>query len=214
MITEKQIEKHKFFTTDGADIWRVKAVSTFTLVELINCETGGTASARVGEKSAGGFVPVRMPEVKNEGRVTKTKKKAKVKTASTPGRRRGAGKKANSKYLGVVVKTRPGGNKKFTAQATRAGKYAGLGTYNTEEAAAAAVQEHLGNTEEAARLRRLVEAKTDQEIRQLKEDDKVTAWDCKACGHGYKCKPDQCGKCSGRSFIPARPETKAESEVT
>jgi len=45
MITEKDLENSKFFTTSGDDMWRVKGVSTFTLVELVNCETGGTASA-------------------------------------------------------------------------------------------------------------------------------------------------------------------------
>jgi hypothetical protein len=172
MITEKQIEKHKFFTTNGTDIWRVKSVSTFTLVQLINCETGGAASARVGEKSEGGFVPVRMPKVKNErdaGRVTKTKKKTgkkkktkagkTAKSASKSGRGVRPGGKASSQYLGVTVKKNKAGKKRFYAQSNRGGKYARLGAHDVEELAAAAVQEHLGNAEEATRLRMLAKKK-------------------------------------------------------
>ena len=211
MITEEQIAKSKFFTTNGADIWRVKAVSTFTQVMLINCETGSTASARVGEKSAGGFVPVIMPKVKNEGRGAREKKKVKavkVRAGTTektgPGVR--PGEKPSSQYLGVTVRKTKGGRKRFYAQLYRGDGFKHLGIHNTEEAAAAAVQDHLGNTEEAARLRKLAEAETDREIRKLKEETEVIAWDCRACGAGYKYEPDQCGKCSGRSFVPARPE--------
>ena len=75
MIRQKDIDRYKFYTTDGTDIWRVKSVSTFTLVELENCETGGTASARVGEKTAGGFTAVKMPSVKGaKGQRDKGKK--------------------------------------------------------------------------------------------------------------------------------------------
>lgn len=119
-----------------------------------------------------------------------------------------AGEKASSQYLGVSVQKRRGGRKRYIGQLRTADGYKHLGTHNKEELAAAAVQEHLGNKEEATRLRKLAEAETDREIRQLKEEDKVTAWDCKGCGQGYKYKPDQCGKCNGSSFTPSRPEEK------
>jgi rubrerythrin len=110
--------------------------------------------------------------------------------------------------MGVTVRTNKKGKKGFIAQIFRGGRYKALGSHKTEELAAAAVQEYLGKEEEAARLRKLAEQKTDREIRKLKEETKVTVWDCSACGAGYKYKPDQCGKCGGSSFTPARPESK------
>ena len=237
MITQKHIEQTRFFTTNGTDIWKVKDVSTFTLVELVNCETGGIASARVGERSAGGFVPVIMPKIKRQkseirGRKSEKKKekpgegapakksgkknkaiavetgKPQVQYPSLRGDVRGcrAGMEAASKYIGVTVKGIKGGRPRYYAQSRQDGKWKHLGIHNFEEAAAAAVQEHLGNTEEAKRLRKLAERETDQKISQLKEEDKATAWDCTNCGAGYQYKPDKCGKCGGSSFTPARPE--------
>lgn len=223
MISEKDLTKTKFFTTNGTDIWKITHIRTVTVVELASCETGQTGTIRLGEQSSIGFVPVIMPKIKrqkseirsqrSEVRNQKSEKKkektgeagAKAGKTSTPGRGRGAGKNAKSKYLGVRVKTRAYGRKKYTAQVVRNGKYTGLGTYNTEEDAAAAVQEHLGNTEEAARLRKLAEQKTDEEIAELKGQ---TAWDCTNCGKGYQYKPDQCGKCGHSSFTKARPEIR------
>ena len=163
--------------------------------------------------------------VEKTGKVTagKTRDTAIVKTGR--GRRPGP-ENPSSQYLGVTVKTLRGDKKKYHAQIYRDGINKYLGRHNSEELAAAAVQEHLGNkqeadrlrqlaankgahytnAEEASRLRKLAEQKTDQEIRQLKQENEVTAWDCKDCGQGYRYKPDQCGKCNGTSFTPARQE--------
>ena len=114
MIRQRDIEKYRFYTTDGTDMWRVKSVSTFTLVELVNCETGGTASARVGEKSAGGFTAVKMPKtVKSKSRVANRKSKKKQGTrekAKQAMRKSGKGVRkggtATSKYFGVSIDKR------------------------------------------------------------------------------------------------------------
>jgi hypothetical protein len=240
MITEEQIEKHRFFTTDGTDMWMRTKVKTLTVVDLVNCETGEEGTLQLGEPSAIVFVPVIVPKVKTEGRgagdegrgargegpgtkgpgvrtgTKRGKYKTKTDTIHETGRgvrrTRGAGKKATSKYMGVTVRTNNKGGKRFVAQIARDGKYKALGSYKTEELAAAAVQDHLGKEEEAKKLRKLSEQKTDQQIRKLKEETEVTAFDCKACGAGYKYKPDVCGKCSGSSFTPARPEREDRSK--
>jgi hypothetical protein len=236
MITEKTVKKTRFFTTDGTDIWKVAHVKTLTEVELVNCENGKAATIRLGEQSTIGFVPVVMPvrsktttpaaptlscpsppfllsqesrgagESKSRGQTAGVKVKAKTATKTDRGCR--PGKKQSSKHLGVTVRTNKKGKKRFVAQIAQGGKYKALGSYKTEELAAAAVQEYLGNSEEAARLRKLAEQKTDQEIGQLKEETEITAWDCSACGKGYQYKPDVCGKCGGCSFTPARPEKR------
>lgn len=237
MITEKDFKNSKFFTTDGSDIWRVTHVKTLTVVELLNCLDGQTETIQIGEQSSIRFVPFVMPKgmaadlAKNKtGKKRapyKTKKPATAKMVGgvKKGTKRGkykikrgtvhengsgvkAGKKASSQYLGVSVQKTKGGKKRYIAQLRETGGYKHLGTHNTEESAAAAVQDHLGNKEEATRLRKLAEAKTDEEIKQLTGRDKVTAWDCSGCGQGYKYKPDVCGKCGGHSFTPARPESE------
>ncbi len=154
--------------------------------------------------------------VQGKGQIKRAEKKKKVTAGQTQDTaigktRRGCrpGEKPSSQYFGVTVKTDGRYKKKYYAQLARGGGHTSLGYHNTEELAAAAVQEHLGNAEEAARLRKLAEQQTDKDIRLLKGDNEVTAWDCNACGKGYKYKPDQCGKCNGRSFTPARPERKA-----
>ena len=164
MITEKTIEKSRFFTTNGKDIWKVKTVDKITAVELTNCENDENEVCVIGEELAKRFHPVIMPKVKTAAAVTKKKKPGKKKTASNPASKSGrgvrAGKKESSQYLGVTVKIGKIRKKRFYAQSNRAGKYTGLGVHDVEELAAAAVQEHLGNEEEATRLRMLAKKKT------------------------------------------------------
>lgn len=237
MIKEKDLTKTKFFTTNGTDIWKVRSASTFTLVELVNCETGGTASARVGERSAGGFVPIKMPKVKAKAsrpmtarrdasqRVGNKKKtpsasktnarpqeqkakkvgisETKTPVTRTTGSGIPAGSKPSSQYLGVRAVKR-GHYAKWLAQVNR-GKFVHLGTFNIEEEAAAAVQEHLGNEEEATRLRTMARQKIQEKIEGTKGQ---TAWMCTKCGAGYEEKPKKCTHCGGGSFTRARPEGK------
>jgi len=79
MIRQEDIEKGRFFTVTGGDIWRVKKVRLITEVELHNCETGRMETCRVGEKSAERFIAIVIPTVKretrDEGRGTKGKRR-------------------------------------------------------------------------------------------------------------------------------------------
>ena len=195
--------------------------------ELIDIIVGGILGM------ASMYANARTLAAKGKGRINSAEEKKKVTAVQKQdtaivktGRVRRPGEKPSSQYLGVTVKTVRGDKKKYHAQIYRGGINKYLGRHNSEELAAAAVQDHLGNTqeaerlrqlaaskgahyttaEEASRLRKLAEQKTDQEIRQLKQENEVTAWDCKACGQGYRYKPDQCGKCNGLSFTPARSE--------
>ena len=212
MIREKDLEKHKFYTTDGTDIWRLKKVTTFTLAELVNCETGGTASARVGAESAGGFTAVKMPVMANrKSRVANGKpKKTKGRSGrGTDGESQIAGRKSkrarnkmpSSKYRGVSVKVNAAGENRYYARASMGrGKYKSLGAYSIEEAAAAAVADFFGEKQEADRLRKIAERKENEKI---DETEDMTGFMCTGCGAGYDDKPDRCGHCNSYSFVPA-----------
>ena len=58
-------------------------------------------------------------------------------------------------YMGVKFMPRKHGPGKWGAQVSRGGKYWNGGTFDTAEHAAAAVQEHIGKPERAAKLRKL-----------------------------------------------------------
>ena len=85
MIKEKTIEKTRFFTKNGTDIWKVTGVSTITEVTLVNCETNEAVGCRIGEPSAEKFHAVIMPHItaapakagKGKGKIHKPKKRAK-----------------------------------------------------------------------------------------------------------------------------------------
>ena len=208
MIREKDLERHKFYTTDGTDIWRVKGVSTFTLVELENCETGGTASARVGERSAGGFVPVKMPVMANRKSRVANGKPKKVKGESGKSQiadrksKRARNKMPSSKHRGVSVKVNAAGENRYYARASMGrGKYKSLGAYSIEEAAAAAVADFFGEKQEAARLRKIAEQKENEKIDEVED---MTGFMCTGCGAGYDEKPEKCGHCNGYSFVPVK----------
>jgi DNA-directed RNA polymerase subunit RPC12/RpoP len=221
MISEKDLTKTKFYTTNGSDIWKVKAVRTFTLVELENCDTKGKASARVGEKSPGGFLPVIMPKVisatgarenkKTKKKAVKKKRRQKKDDISDESKkpsikitRRGVrrGRKPSSQYFGVTVKTNKSGGKKYYAE-IRCGKWVNLGCHNIEELAAAAVQEYLGNKEEASKLRKVAKEKIQEAIEATKD---TTGYMCNGCGAGYKEQPTKCNHCGSGSFVKARKE--------
>jgi len=211
MIKEKDVEKCKFFTTTGGDIWRTKKVKLITEVELVNCETGRTETCRVNEQSAERFVAIAIPRIIRaggrgqgsgnrgqgsgargqgsgvKGRKTGGRKREPLKKAAAKHDRRGCrkGKPPSSQYLGVTVHQAKSGPR-YYAQVSRGGKFKGLGIHNVEELAAAAVQEHLGNHAEAKRLTEIARQKT----RFL----------CSGCGADYEQQPEKCGKCGGGSF--------------
>lgn len=215
MIREKDIEKCSFFTTTGGDIWRIKKVKMVTEVELENCETARTETCRIGELSAERFVPIAMPRIvkvkatakstakveKKKGRPKKGVKKPTWKEPSVRVNNRGVrkGKKPLSGYLGVTVKQGKHGPR-YYAQSNHGGEYKSLGGHNVEELAAAAVQDHIGNHEEAKRLRKIAREKTDAAIKELKGQAGQRYFLCNGCGADYEKKPENCVKCNGGSF--------------
>ena len=242
MIKQKDVEKCKFFTTTGGDIWRTKKVVCITEVELVNCETGRMETCRVNERSAEKFIPIAIPRItraevrkrkpskkeapaarasQDEKRARQVSKKqgkkkrgrpsgnSKLKTQNskheprtTNHDRRGCreGKPPSSKYFGVTVHQTKNSGPSYYAQCFRGGKFKGLGIHKIEELAAAAVQKHIGNIEEAERLREIARQKTDTAIKELKGQAGKTRFLCSGCGADYEEKPDKCGKCGGGSF--------------
>jgi len=219
MITEKDIEKCRFFTTTGGDIWKTKKVRTIMEVDLENCENSRVETCRIGEQSAERFVPIAMPQIARAIgpaqpiRVVRKKKSKKhnIKPTGQGKSKRGTrnGKPPSSRYLGVTVhqgKSRPS----YYAQSSRDGKWKGLGVHKVEELAAAAVQEYIGNKEEAKRLREIARQKTNTAIEQPKENTGQVKFLCAGCGAEYLQKPEQCVKCNSGAFetIQAGPKRK------
>lgn len=133
-----------------------------------------------------------------------------------PGAIRAKRKGASSEYLGVTLNTSPG---KWVAQISRGDKRWHGGYHALEEEAAIAVQEKLGNTAEADRIRKILidktahtEAAIDIEIEDKKQEAVAAAglveikgeftwqWVCKGCGDTVKVRDDKCRKCNGSSF--------------
>ena len=218
MINQKDLEKTKFFTTTGSDIWKLKEVDTIMTAILVNCETGDSEEVILDEpEHKNSFLPVIMPKISPvNSRQQKTKKlnykkqkiidnkkqeKGDITSVHTSGHGIRKDKAPSSQYLGVrAVK----GKKytKYMAQINR-GKFIHLGTFNIEEEAAAAVQEHLGNSEEATRLRVIARQKQQEKINSVK---KMTAFMCTNCGAGYATQPQKCNHCGKGSFIKSRSE--------
>lgn len=232
MIKQKDVEKCRFFTTTGSDIWKRKKVRMITEIELENCETGSSEMCRVGEQSAERFIAINIPTIthrgkraparQGRGRPIKRKSgelaggggvnappstpKPGIKPAGQGPSIRGSdkrgikkGKKPSSQYLGVTVRQAKNGFK-YEAQINRGGEFKRFGTYNEEELAAAAVQEHLGNHAEAARLRTIAEQKTDTAIKELRGQAGQARFLCYGCGAEYGKEPEQCEKCGGGTF--------------
>ena len=129
----------KYWTTTGEDMWVLKERRVF---DFTNTETGEVVSLdNVTEVKDKKFLPWIRPEIKTtKVKTPKVKKKRHSKTKSYK----------KSKYKGVTPQ--PSG--KFRAHYWDAakGKVIGLGTFESELQAAAAVEEALGNTKEAMRL--------------------------------------------------------------
>ena len=143
--------KALFWTTDGIDIWRVTERRVFEFKnldtdEVVRCEDAtGVIDAK--------FVPVKMPKIgpRPAGHITDAGEKAgpaaETKTAETK-EVKAARKK--SKYKGVSPAHTAG---KFRVKYWDGVTNIGLGTFDSELLAAAAYQDHIGNTKEAVRLR-------------------------------------------------------------
>jgi len=146
MIKEKDVEKCKFFTTTGGDIWRTKKVVYITELELANCETGKTRTCRIGERSAERFIPIAVPrikrtedgsrksEVRGRAEVRKKKKGRPKKQPAVRTDKRGCtkGKPPSSKYFGVTVHQTKNSGPSYYAQICRGGKFKGLGIHKIE----------------------------------------------------------------------------------
>ncbi len=130
---EEQKQEIKFFTKTGDDIWKIEGVS----VVLRNMETGRTVTVEKGDKE---YFPIFMPVIEKPEAKTKNKK---TKIAK-------ARKGNKSKYKGV----KQAASGKFRAQYwdNKKKKVTGLGTFDDELLAAAAVQKALGNYGAAHRL--------------------------------------------------------------
>jgi len=99
--------------------------------------------------------------------------------------------KGSSKYYGVsYVKT----TGRWTAQINRGDLKWFKSGFESEELAAAAVQEKLGNKKEAAELRK--KDRTKDKIAKLRAPILVGKFMCHECGETYDKKPDKCNKCN------------------
>lgn len=154
MLTQKDLETTKLFTTDGNDILKVTQTQTIEQVFLTDLETGRVRTCQVGAETAQIFHPVVMPKVEDRGQKTGVRGQK----LQAKGRKQGK-KKSPAKYKGVYAgKTTAGGEKRWHASQTVKGKTIHLGSsFKSEELAAAAVQDYIGNEAEAQKLRDLAE---------------------------------------------------------
>ena len=205
------LEKTKFFTTDGTDIWYVRSVKTMTAIRMENTSTGELEDVIAGDDSR--FEPCRVVIDKPAER-----KKAMTKTAPTAsqtkltsGGSKKSGSKSKSKYKGVCP-TRPmkDGTFKWRAQFWdgKKNKLIGLGQFDTEELAAAAYADYKGDKAEAQRLRGLAlqadadmaEQAENNPDRPPKKTKRKMAWECQHCKLSFQSKPTSCPGCNSASF--------------
>jgi len=143
-----------FWTTTGNDIWRVTERVVF---EFKNLDTGEVliceSRTELNERK---FVPVKMPKIRwsagyipDAGEKAGPAAKAETENAETKEVR---AKRKKSEYEGVSASYMAG---KFRVMFWDREKkeIIYLGTFKSELLAAAAYQEHIGNTKEAVRLR-------------------------------------------------------------
>ena len=225
MIAEKEAKAGRYYTTDGRDMWKVEAVETVTKVSLVSFELGERVSVLVGDGECEKFVAVPMPGRFERCKIAKpgpgrSPEPLSATCTKKPGRR-----KSKSGYRYVTEKK---GNKRsmFIARIGGGGgkkKNKHLGTFAQVELAAAAVEQYLGNKDEAIRLRKLAASKaheisaleaaaekvrveTDERIERLKGP---VAYECAGCGADYNHEPERCAKCGGYSFSTHKPAAAA-----
>ena len=180
------LEKTKFFTTDGTDIWYVRSVKTMTAIRMENTSTGELEDVIAGDDSR--FEPCRVvidkPAVERRG----SKK---------------SGSKSKSKYKGVCP-TRPmkDGTFKWRVQFwdSKKNKLIGLGQFENEELAAAAYADYKGDKAEAQRLRGLAKQVENNPDKSAKKTKRKMAWECQHCKLSFQSKPVSCPGCKSASF--------------
>lgn len=142
-----------------------------------------------------------------------------VSTRRKPGAVKGR-RKGSSSYFGVTLNKNTG---KWVAQVCRKGIRWDGGRHKFEEEAAIAVQEYLGNTAEADRIRRILAEKQAAAAGDKKQESEAAAgideikgditwqWECKGCGETARTQRDKCPKCSGSAFekIPVLDDPQA-----
>lgn len=155
-------------------------------------------------------IPDKSPKEKTTLPAKKRGRSAKIKTALAVKIKTGAvGKKVkvhSSQYKGVSLHKKTG---KYRAQIWRNGRLNHLGTFEKEIDAAAAVQEYLGNKQEAKRLRKeSADTEAVARTRAAKKKELVPSeffqggYECTGCGEDYVEKPQRCDKCGGSVFEP------------
>jgi len=160
-------------------------------------------------------IPDKSPKEKTTLPAKKRGRPAKIKTVVAKRRGRPAkikteavGKKGqahSSQYKGVSLWK----NGKWRAQVTKKGRNHYLGTFEKELDAAAAVQEFLGNKQEAKRPHKeSIDTEAVARTRAAKKKELVASeffqggYECTGCGEDYVEKPQKCDKCGGSVFEP------------
>jgi len=192
MITEKTIEKHRYFTTGDDDMWLLQSVETRRVATFIRIDkpaegTFGRQEVQLGCETSSRLVPVPVPEARgmsDEARAARDKPAANtgkpdrkkrnqvdpVDPVEKPRNRKPyrRGKPSPTGYVGVHIKQSATKGTRYIAVSPK-NKY--LGTYDSPELAAAARAEDLGDAAEAGRLRKLA-AKKKKDARRATSDEK------------------------------------------
>jgi len=103
--------------------------------------------------------------------------------------------RGKSKYKGVTKRGR-----KWSAQFYENKKLEHLGTFDSEELAAAAYAERAGNKNEAQRLREIALNGGNNTEQKTKKRSLIKAWQCRHCKLTFKDKPVSCPGCRSASF--------------
>ena len=228
MITEKAIEKHKYFTTGNGDMWIVGSIETVKVVQLHRIDQYGqggvtdVADITLGSGRCKEFNPVTLPtrpaarplyaveDSKTEpvGPVNPVEKQKN----SSSSAKKTKGRPSRTGYVGVQIRSTKRKGDRYYATVTESGKTKRIGetSYDSAELAAAARADYLGDEVGAARLRKLAEQKA--AVAEFDGADGPVVYDCDSCGASYDDRPDQCPKCSGFAFseIPGDAQAKAE----
>jgi len=188
------------FTTTGSDAWKVRAVRIEPQLELENLETGEKRTVGPGEERE--FFLVEMPKIPG-GRNSQKPRAAKQRTKKEPEVRKGVagseakrrGRRGTSRYFGISFIPKNG---RWRAQIKRSDDNWDGGQFEFEELAAAAVHSHLGNDNQAHKLRLIAIEKYGPEA--VSDDEGV--WLCHGCAEEYRAakNPDRCEKCGSGTF--------------
>lgn len=235
MLTEEAIKQTRFFKGLDENIYLVRDVRTVKNVTLINCEHGELVDINLGDEQCASFVPVtasfalalaccpeqepptvlespdkRDPYARTEPSRTSSQNQKETKKAPLGSRKR---RDSTSEFAGVrrAGNYRDGRPRYEASYKNEKGKKVYIGRSDNEFLAAAIYQEHIGNKQEAARLRALV-----AEDRELNPDKPLdgaarheakragkTIWVCKRCGLEYLSE-GTCASC-GNNYMQEVP---------